>query len=229
MRTSAHCKDTGGRRRGARLALAGFVVGSLLIPTAAWAAREFSDVPPSSPAYEAVMAVADAGLMTGSNGKFRPDATVTRKTLAQVLYRGLHRVSVDGTVADIPLSQPDPPLIAEVNMTIDGFQRGAQGVLLNLDMQVEPAQALTENCTVVLYATSWPENFDVGTWTFKMYAGQKRGSTISATFMDAQLAGTSYTYEVTADNGCSQPLHVVQGSLVAQSAAFQGNGFAFED
>ena len=229
MRTSTRRKDTTGRRGGVRLGIAGLVTGLLLIPTIAWAAGEFSDVPPSSPAYRSIMAVADAGLMTGSKGEFHPNAEVRRRDLAQVLHRGLHRVSVDGTVADIPLSQPDPPLIAEVNMSVDGFQRGAQGVLLNLDMQVEPAQPLTENCTVVLYATSWPENFDVGTWTFKMYAGQKRGSTISATFLDAQLSGTSYTYSVTADNGCSQPLNVVQGALVAQTAAFQGNGSPFED
>lgn len=229
MHTPARSNDVDPRRRNARVGLLGLVLGLLLTPTIAWAAGEFSDVPPSHPAYRSIMAVADAGLMTGSGGEFHPDATVTRKALAQVLHRGLQRVSIDQTVSDIPVKQQDPPLIAEVNMSIDGFQRGAQGVLLNLDLQVEPARRLAEDCTVVLYATSWPENFDVGTWTFKMYAGQRRASTISATFLDAQLSGTAYTYQVTADSGCSQPLNVVQGALVAQTAAFQGNGSAFEE
>ena len=228
MRLQAKSKHSTARRSGARLGIAGFVTGLLLIPAVAWAAGEFSDVPPSSPAYRSIMAIADAGLMTGSKGEFHPNATVTRKALAQVLHRGLQRVSVDGSVEDIPVSQQDPPLIAEVNMSVDGFQRGAQGVLLTLDMQVEAAQPLAADCTVVLYATSWPENFDVGTWPFQMYAGDESGS-VSSTFLAGQLSGTAYTYEVTADNECGQPLNVVQGALVAQTAAFRGNGSAFDD
>jgi hypothetical protein len=145
-----------------------------------------------------------------------------------VLHRGLHRVSVDRTVDDIPVAQQDPPTIAETNMSIDGFQRGAQGVLLSLNMQVESAQPVTSDCTVKLQATSWPENFDVGTSIFKMYAGE-RAATVSATFLAAQLAGTSYTYELTADSACAQPLRVISGALTAQSAAFTGNGSPFQD
>ena len=216
------------RRRAVGLVAAGAAVGVLLVPAVAWAAgRTFTDVPESDPAFRSVMAVADAGLMTGSNRKFLPDKAVTRASLAQVLHRGLHRVSVDATVDDLTVGAPDPPTIAETNMSIDGYQRGAQGVLLNLDMQVEPTSALTSDCTVTLIATSFPENFDVGTWEFTMYAGSP-GQTVSATFLDAQLAGTSYTYQVTADN-TGQRLNVVQGALTAQSAACQGNGLPYEE
>lgn len=216
-------------RRGIRLVLVAASVGVLLAPAVAWAAgRAFTDVPEGDPAFRSINAVADAGLMSGSQGKFLPDKAVTRRALAQVLHRGLHRVSVDATVDDLTVGAPDPPRIAETNMSIDGFQRGAQGVLLTLDMQVEPTSALTSDCTVTLQATSFPENFDVGTWEFTMYAGQP-GQTVSATFLGGQLAGTAYTYEVTADNTCGQTLDVVQGALTAQSAAFQGNGLPFEE
>ena len=218
------------RRRGVRVAIGAVAVGAVLTPMAAWAAgAPFDDVPESDPGFESIMAVADAGLMTGSQHKFRPDQNVPRRALAATLYRGLTRVSVDDTISNIPTSQPDPPAIGEIAMAIDGYQRGAQGVLLELDMQVETAQPLTQDCSLELIATSWPENFDVGTWTVNLYAGQPRGTTVHATFLDGQLAGTAYTYEITADNTCNQPLNVVQGSLTGQSAAFQGNGQPFSD
>jgi hypothetical protein len=137
-------------------------------------------------------------------------------------------VSVDSTIDDITIGQPDPPTIASTNMSIDGYQRGAQGVLLQLTMQVESAQPIAADCDVVLAATSFPENFDVGTWTFRIYKGE-RDQTVDATFLGGQLSGTAYTYDVTADSSCAQALSVVQGSLTAQSAAFQGNGFPFEE
>ena len=211
-----------------RWLVSGVVIGLLLVPMAAWASHQFSDVPSSSPAHRSVTAVADAGLMTGSEGRFYPGRAVTRASLAQVLHRGLHRVSVDRTIADIPMAQQDPPTIAAANMGIDGYQRGSQGVLLTLNMQVEVAQRLDSECVVTLQATSWPENFDVGASTFKMFAGE-RGASVGATFLARQSAGTLYTYEITADSTCSQPLHVISGALTAQSAAFTGNGSHFQD
>jgi hypothetical protein len=199
-------------------------VAVLAVPAAAIA---FTDVPPTSPAFRAIEAVADAGLMSGFNGKFLPDQTVNRRLLAQVLHRGLHRASVDETVDDITTGEPDPPVIAETNMFIDGFQRGSQGVLLSLDMQVQAAQPIAADCNVVLDARSFPENFPAGTWTFRMYQGD-RSATVHATFIVGQLAGTAYTYDVSADSGCG-PLHVVQGAWTAESVAFQGNGTAFPE
>ncbi len=206
----------------------GGMVGALLVPLAAWAASAFSDVPPSHPAFRSIEAVADAGLMKGDMGKFNPGGNVSRAQLAQILHRGLHRVAVDATVEDITIGEPDPPRIAVTNMSIDGYSRGAQGVLLELAMQVEAPQPMAADCDVVLEAVSRPEGFDAGTWTFRMYKGE-RNQTVHATFLAGQLSGTAYTYEVTADSSCPQVLSVVQGSWTAQSAAFQGNGTPFEE
>lgn len=212
-----------------RTVVSGLVAGALAVPALAWSAgADFTDVPPTSAAFRAINTIVDAGVMGGFGTKFRPDQHVTRRLLAQTLHRGLPRASVDDTIADIPTSQPDPPVIAETNMSIDGIQPGAQGVLLELVMQVESAQPLGADCDVVLQATSWPENFDAGSWTVRMYAAERHAEVV-ATFDAGQLAATAYTYQVTADNGCGQALDVVQGSLTARSVAVQGSGSPFPE
>jgi hypothetical protein len=222
MRARKQAGEGRGRRRIAPFVAGGAVL--LLVPTAAVA---FTDVPIGSPAFRAIEAVADAGVMSGFNGQFLPDRTVNRRVLAQTLHRGLHRASVDETIGDITTGEPDPPVIGEINMAIDGFQRGSQGVLLRLDMQVEAAQPIAADCDVLLDARSFPENFPSGTWTFRMYKGE-RDATVHATFVVGQLAGTAYTYQVTADSGCGA-LHVVQGSWSAESVAFQAGGDAYPE
>jgi hypothetical protein len=214
-----------------RIALIGAAVGALVAaPLAAWGATvTFNDVPPSHPAFQDITAVASAGIMTGNaNGNFRPGGVVTRSGLAQILHRGLSRLAVDDSVSDISANPADPETIAATNVGIGGFEPGNQGVLVELSMQVETAAPLAANCTLTLSAISTPENLDVGEWTTHLYAGD-RGATVNAVFTDSQLAGTLYTYEVSADHDCGQALHVVDGALVAQTAAFTGNGQAFPD
>ena len=217
-----------GRRR---IALTGAAVGALVAaPLAAWGATvTFNDVPPSHPAYEDITAVGSAGIMGGNaNGNFRPGGTVTRSGLAQVLHRGLPRLAIDGSVANVPANPTDPVTIAATNVGIGGLEPGNQGVLVELSMQLETAAPLAASCTLTLSAVSTPENLDVGEWTTHLYAGD-RGGTVNAVFSDSQLAGTLYTYEVAADHDCGQALGVVDGALVAQTAAFTGNGQAFPD
>jgi hypothetical protein len=131
-------------------------------------------------------------------------------------------------VDSIPADPADPALIAATNIGIDGFEPGNQGVLVELTMQVETAAPLAADCELTLFAMSTPENLDVGEWTTNLYAGD-RGADVHAVFTDSQLAGTLYTYEVSADHTCGQALAVVQGALVGQTAAFTGNGEAFPD
>jgi S-layer homology domain len=64
---------------------------------------QFTDVPPSHPFYEAIMALAAAGLMTGepqSNGtrKFYPERPITRGEFAAVLARMNIADALDGYV-----------------------------------------------------------------------------------------------------------------------------------
>jgi hypothetical protein len=214
-----------------RVAITGAAVGALVAaPMAAWGATvTFGDVPPSHPNHEAITAVGSAGIMGGSaDGNFRPNRKVLRSGLAAALHRGLPRLAIDDTVADIPANPADPELIAATNIGIDGFEPGNQGVLVELTMQVETATPLTADCELTLFATSTPENLDVGEWTTHLYAGD-RAATVHAVFTDSQLAGTLYTYEITADHTCGQALDVVQGALVGQTAAFTGTGDAFPD
>lgn len=53
--------------------------------------QRYSDVKPDNWFYDAVEKVSDAGLMQGSDGKFRPNDTVTRAEMATILSRFLER------------------------------------------------------------------------------------------------------------------------------------------
>ena len=53
--------------------------------------QRYSDVKPDAWFYDAVEKVSDAGLMQGSDGKFRPNETVTRAEMATILSRLLER------------------------------------------------------------------------------------------------------------------------------------------
>ncbi len=159
-----------------RILLVAAAVGALVVaPLTAWAvAGDFADVPPSHPAYRSVNSVAGAGVMGGdAQNRFRPGANVKRAGLATVLHRGLSRLAVDDTVADVPAGTSDPALIAAVNIGIDGLEPGNQGVLLQHTMQVESAAPLAADCELTLFATSTPENFDAGQWTTHLYAGTR--------------------------------------------------------
>jgi len=63
------------------------------------ASPTFADVPSSSWAYGVVEVAAGAGLVKGSEGKFRPDDPITRQEIAVLLVRGLGKeADVIGTV-----------------------------------------------------------------------------------------------------------------------------------
>ena len=53
--------------------------------------QRYFDVKPDAWFYDAVKKVSDAGLMQGSDGKFRPNDTVTRAEMATILSRLLER------------------------------------------------------------------------------------------------------------------------------------------
>jgi hypothetical protein len=59
---------------------------------------KFTDVNSDDSYYEAVMAAADAGLINGSEGLFRPNAEISRQELAVILDRYL-KLDIDTTSA----------------------------------------------------------------------------------------------------------------------------------
>ena len=159
-------------RKGRRISVIAAAVGALIAaPLATWAATvTFVDVPPSHHAHTEITAVGSAGIMTGNAaGKFRRGRSVTRAGLAATLHRGLPRLAVDYSVGDISADPVDPELVAAVNLGVGGFEPGNQGVLVEISMQVEAAAPLTADCALTLFATSTPQNFDVGQWTTHLY------------------------------------------------------------
>ncbi len=83
--------------------------------TTTGATAAFADVKPSHPFHEAITSLAQLGIVSGSNGLFRPDALVTRAQFAKmiVLTLGRHTEAVDNaadpTFPDVPyLGAPYP-------------------------------------------------------------------------------------------------------------------------
>ncbi|MFF5995856.1 S-layer homology domain-containing protein [Lysinibacillus sp. KU-BSD001] len=67
-------------------------------------AVNFLDVPPTHPYYEAITKLYTAGIIDGSNGKFRPDEPLTRAQLAKVLTNVLGLEETQTTAfQDVPV------------------------------------------------------------------------------------------------------------------------------
>lgn len=96
----------------------------------------FSDVSTSNPSYDAILAVADAGIFSGNNGKFNPDENLTRGELAKVLVEGFKLEGTTGkTFTDVPSSHWAANYISILfaNNITTGFGDGSFGVNQNVN------------------------------------------------------------------------------------------------
>ena len=63
----------------------------------------FSDVAADHPQYDAIIAVSDAGIFSGDNGKFDPSGEMTRAQLAKVLVEAFDlKGSTETSFKDVP-------------------------------------------------------------------------------------------------------------------------------
>lgn len=63
----------------------------------------FSDVATDHPQYDAIIAVSDAGIFSGDNGKFNPSGEMTRAQLAKVLVEAFNlKGSTETSFKDVP-------------------------------------------------------------------------------------------------------------------------------
>lgn len=72
-----------------RAQLAVMIVNALQLPTTGVKA-EFTDVPASHWAYSYIAAAQKTGIISGNDGKFRPNDSVTRGEMAAMLVRAFH-------------------------------------------------------------------------------------------------------------------------------------------
>jgi hypothetical protein len=117
----------------------GAVIAALLLPAAAWANHQFTDVPTTHTFHSSISRAKDTGLTQGCSATtFCPNDPVTRGQMTAFLNRGLGRVSdeyITGSVASSTLTtvgsltiRPGNPtggnqfvmLIASVNLKTNG-------------------------------------------------------------------------------------------------------------
>ena len=207
----------------------GLTVAALVLPVAAWAGlnQPFNDMKPGTKASRDVTEVADAGLMTGfADGGFHPYAGVNRVLLARTLHNALPRISLTSDISAFPTTDDENERAIVGSISIDGYFRGSQEVVVNLNMEVS-STGITSDCTTHLQVLSQPENFRVGRWNFTMSPGSQHRS-VSATFAAPQPTGSAYTYALFGYTDCPNPVTVDQGVLSAQTFPFDGLGNAYE-
>jgi hypothetical protein len=95
-------RPTVGRSRRRRL-LVGALIAALLVPTAAWANHQFTDVPTSHLFHTDISRAKDSGLTAGCSATtFCPETSVSRGQMTAFLGRGLGRLAgsyISGTFA----------------------------------------------------------------------------------------------------------------------------------
>lgn len=94
------------RRRVKLILITSIVIGTIVLPTFATNGGRFVDVPESHWAYEAVMCMADHGILLGrGDGTFGPEDVVTREEFAAMMVRALKLETVspaEPTFIDVP-------------------------------------------------------------------------------------------------------------------------------
>lgn len=91
----------------------------------------YSDVTASNPTFDAIMAVSDAGLFSGYEGKFNPNGNLTRGQLAKVLVQAFDLTgSSETTFTDVPTDHwaTEYINILFANNVTTGYDNGAFGL-----------------------------------------------------------------------------------------------------
>lgn len=91
----------------------------------------FSDVPASHPHYDAIMAVTNAGIFSGNDGKFNPDGSLTRAQLAKIIVEAFHLEGTSQqTFSDVPADHWATEYISTLayNHIASGYEDGSFGL-----------------------------------------------------------------------------------------------------
>lgn len=91
----------------------------------------FSDVPSSHPQYEAIMALTNAGIFSGNDGKFNPDGSLTRAQLAKIIVEAFQlEGSSTKTFTDVPADHWATEYISTLayNHIASGYEDGSFGL-----------------------------------------------------------------------------------------------------
>jgi hypothetical protein len=125
--------------------------------TGALAGGGFTDVGPSHPFRQEILAIRDAGITTGfEDGTYRPGQAVSRGAMAAFMGRGFGRVqgaTGSGTIAD-----PSPPaaqtVVASLQLAAGATEQGGGYVLVNAEATFSVLDEADCPCPVALVLSS---------------------------------------------------------------------------
>lgn len=176
----------------------------------------FSDIPATEWYVDAVQYVYDNGIMQGTgDGKFSPNATLTRAELAQILYNKAGKPEVSGlsTFSDVPATAWYAKAVAwaQQNNVVSGIGGN----------QFAPSQAITRESIAVMLHNDAGKTAVTGTLNFKDAAG------VSDWAKDAMLWATQNKVI----NGAVQSdgtllLNAANGAIRAETAAMLKNYYS---
>jgi len=214
------------RRRRTRL-VAIAAAGALVLSPAVAVAGHHAYEAAKSPTTNAVAAVLGSGVMTKFPNGFRAGSPASRGTVALALQRSIPRIAVQDSF-DSLASGSSLTELGSVRLKIDGAKGKRQGVLINVQMQLDHDDPIASGCSAGFAITHDQSPTQVGTWSQELYADPDSGMEDNVAFSvyTVQPTGKSFNYHLLGSNSCTQTLFTDEDILTAQSFPLGGNGKA---
>ena len=220
-------RPTLGRHRRRRV-LAAALVAALVVPAAAWANHQFTDVPTSDTFHNTIGQAKDAGLTTGCTATtFCPDDPVSRGQMTAFLNRGLGRVTADYITGNTNSSTP--ATMGSLTIRASNASGGNQYVMLLASVNVKTNGA---GCPCEIFAGLYEgDGTPLGVDTFIDMAAIPGGQFFtdeSATLLGIAIVptGTNQTFIVRVSRSTGTANVEVGGRFQAFTLPFDGNGEA---
>jgi hypothetical protein len=213
-----------------RRARVGFVAGLgivvLLVPAIAWASHQYSDVPNSHTFHDAITALTDTGIASGTGGGlFKPQDPVTRGQMAAFIHRSAGRVAIDPDLSSI--GSAGETLMGSASLQLIGPTGGTQGVVVSAPMQLDHDGDLTASCFATLFLRVAGSGTNLDIWDIEFYDhgfGEEAGA--APTFFVTQGSGTTVTYQLYGSTDCGVTLFTDEDMMIVESIPFDGGGDA---
>jgi hypothetical protein len=205
--------------------IAAIVAGLLMVPTAAWAVHQYTDVPTNHTFHDAISALTEAGIASGTGGGlYKPQDPVTRGQMAAFIHRSAGRAAVQPNLANFS-SAPGATLLGSASLKLVGPVGAAQGVLVEVAMQLDHDGALGSGCFPQIQLRKSGSVTVIDAWTTELYAdGSGHEESVAATFYTTQGSGSTATYQIYGDNDCGVTLFTDEDMLIVQNIPFAGDG-----
>jgi hypothetical protein len=213
-----------------RQVVIGAVIAALLVPAAAWANHQFTDVPTSHTFHNTIAQVKDAGLTTGcSLTTFCPNDPVTRGQMTAFLNRGLGRLTGDYMTGNV--NSGTLTTVGSLTIKASNAGGGNQFVMLMASVNVKTNGV----CPCEIFAGLYRgDGTPLGVDTFIDLAAVPGGQFFtdeSATLLGIAIVptATEQTFLVRASRSTGSANVEVGGRFHAMTVPFDGMGEAAHD